>query len=73
MTAVPANPLDRIRPDVRAMHAYTVQAADGLLSHNEVRPVVDSIVGDFAEFINLDVVEKVVTQLPLASYTPKEI
>ncbi|MGD9772618.1 pyridoxal phosphate-dependent aminotransferase [Diaphorobacter sp.] len=25
------SPLDRIRPDVRAMHAYTVQPADGLL------------------------------------------
>ncbi|MBX3632150.1 MAG: histidinol-phosphate aminotransferase [Acidovorax sp. SCN 68-22] len=25
------NPLDRIRPDVRAMHAYAVQGADGLL------------------------------------------
>ena len=30
MTA-PLNPLNRIRPDVRAMHAYTVQSADGLL------------------------------------------
>ena len=31
MTAVPANPLDRIRPDVRAMHAYVVQDATGYL------------------------------------------
>jgi len=30
MTLLP-NPLDRIRPDVRAMHAYAVQGADGLL------------------------------------------
>src|SRR5574343_390781 len=31
MTAVPANPLDRRRPDVRAMHAYVVQDATGYL------------------------------------------
>ena len=31
MTAVPAHPLDRIRPDVRAMHAYVVQDATGYL------------------------------------------
>lgn len=31
MTAVPAAVLNRIRPDVRAMHAYPVQAATGLL------------------------------------------
>ncbi|MCZ2405369.1 MAG: histidinol-phosphate transaminase [Burkholderiales bacterium] len=31
MTAVPAPPLDRIRPDVRAMHAYVVQDATGYL------------------------------------------
>jgi histidinol-phosphate aminotransferase len=31
MTAVPANPLDRIRPDVRAIHAYVVQDATGYL------------------------------------------
>jgi len=30
MTPLP-NPLDRIRPDVRAMHAYVVQDAEGLL------------------------------------------
>ena len=27
----PLNPLDRIRPDVRAMHAYVVQGAQGML------------------------------------------
>ena len=31
MTAVPPQPLDRIRPDVRAMHAYVVQDATGYL------------------------------------------
>lgn len=29
--STPLNALARIRPDVRAMHAYTVQSADGLL------------------------------------------
>jgi histidinol-phosphate aminotransferase len=28
---LPPNPLERIRPDVRAMHAYAVQSADGML------------------------------------------
>lgn len=31
MTAAPPHPLDRIRPDVRAMHAYVVQDATGYL------------------------------------------
>ncbi len=31
MTAAPPHPLDRIRPEVRAMHAYVVQGAEGML------------------------------------------